>query len=250
MYYESWWLSISGDTLGSMCAVTWEKNILWYFDSFDMQYPKEYEFRAKQDGMKVIYNTVPYQHIKSVLGAYYYLFLTQTVIWRGLLWHSTNVQYQWCQLQWAVYRTIFQINIIHIYRMPEKFCVYCQEVTPHYVNKYGCLSAVTMSLWAVKVSMNQIAQVETPLMCLVVIRQQHETSGWSETYFITPHSVKNIKPPANGRNIVGCYMLRPFAHPVAYCWMLLRLVAESLKPVKLFSQQDSQHFFCSVIAEA
>ena len=42
---------------------------------------------------------------------------------------------------------------------------------------------------------------------------------------------------ANGRNIVGCYMLRPFAHPVACCWMSLRVVAQSLKPVKLFSQQ-------------
>ena len=31
-----------------------------------------------------------------------------------------------------------------------------------------------------------------------------------------------------------CYMLRPFAHPVACCWMLLR---KNLKPVKLFSQQ-------------
>ena len=41
---------------------------------------------------------------------------------------------------------------------------------------------------------------------------------------------------ANGRNIVECYMLSPFAHPVACCWMLLR-VAQSLKPVKLFSQQ-------------
>ena len=38
-------------------------------------------------------------------------------------------------------------------------------------------------------------------------------------------------------NIVGSYMLRPFAHPVACCWMLLRVVAQSLKPVKLFSQQ-------------
>ena len=27
---------------------------------------------------------------------------------------------------------------------------------------------------------------------------------------------------ANGRNIVGCYILRPFAHPVACCWELLR----------------------------
>ena len=32
-------------------------------------------------------------------------------------------------------------------------------------------------------------------------------------------------------------MLGPFAHPVACCWMLLRVVAQSLKPVKLFSQQ-------------
>ena len=40
-------------------------------------------------------------------------------------------------------------------------------------------------------------------------------------------------------NIVGCYMLRPFAHPVACCWMLSRVVAQSLKPVKLFSQQLS-----------
>ena len=38
-------------------------------------------------------------------------------------------------------------------------------------------------------------------------------------------------------NIVRCYMLRPFAHPVACCWMLLSVVAQSLKPVKLFSQQ-------------
>ena len=37
----------------------------------------------------------------------------------------------------------------------------------------------------------------------------------------------------NRPNIVGCYMLRPFA----CCWMLLRVVAQSLKPVKLFSQQ-------------
>ena len=42
---------------------------------------------------------------------------------------------------------------------------------------------------------------------------------------------------ANGRNIVKCYMLRPFAHRVACCRMLLLVVAPSLKPVKLFSQQ-------------
>ena len=30
-------------------------------------------------------------------------------------------------------------------------------------------------------------------------------------------------------------MLRPFAHPNACCWELLRVVAQSLKPVKLLS---------------
>ena len=38
-------------------------------------------------------------------------------------------------------------------------------------------------------------------------------------------------------NIIGCYMLRPLAHPVACCWMSLRVVVQSLKPVMLFSQQ-------------
>ena len=32
-------------------------------------------------------------------------------------------------------------------------------------------------------------------------------------------------------------MLCPFVHPVACCWMLLRVVAQTLKPVKRFSQQ-------------
>ena len=47
---------------------------------------------------------------------------------------------------------------------------------------------------------------------------------------------------ANGRNIVGCYMLGPFAHPVAFCWMLLCFVAQSLKPVKLLAPcKRAQH---------
>ena len=40
-------------------------------------------------------------------------------------------------------------------------------------------------------------------------------------------------------------MLRPFAHPVACCWMLLRVVAQSLKPVKLFGQKlPTFRLFC------
>ena len=37
-------------------------------------------------------------------------------------------------------------------------------------------------------------------------------------------------------------MLRPFAHPVAFCWMLLRVVGQSLKPVKLLVPCKRAHY--------
>ena len=56
----------------------------------------------------------------------------------------------------------------------------------------------------------------------------------------------HVKPSANGCNIagqqlptlldVGCYMLHPFAHPVADYWVLLGVVACSLKPVKFLAK--------------
>ena len=36
-------------------------------------------------------------------------------------------------------------------------------------------------------------------------------------------------------NTVGCYILRPFAHPFACCCVLLGVVAQSLKSVKLLA---------------
>ena len=40
---------------------------------------------------------------------------------------------------------------------------------------------------------------------------------------------------ANKPDVVESYMLRPFAHPVAFCWMSLPVFAQSLKPVKLLA---------------
>ena len=47
---------------------------------------------------------------------------------------------------------------------------------------------------------------------------------------------------ANKSYVVGYYMLRPFAHPIAFCWMLLRVVGQSLKPVKLLAPCKRAHF--------
>ena len=41
----------------------------------------------------------------------------------------------------------------------------------------------------------------------------------------------NIKPCADEGNIVECYMLRPFAHPVAYCCELVGVVASVSTPL-------------------
>ena len=46
-----------------------------------------------------------------------------------------------------------------------------------------------------------------------------------------------LKPPANGCNIVGYCMLRPFAHPAAYCCAFLGVVEQSLKTAKLLTQR-------------
>ena len=61
------------------------------------------------------------------------------------------------------------------------------------------------------------------------------------------HADDQTQPTFETSNIVRFYMLRPFAHPVACCWMLLEVVAQSLKPVKLLAplpangRNNSQH---------
>ena len=59
-----------------------------------------------------------------------------------------------------------------------------------------------------------------------------------------------LKPLANGREIVECYMLRPFALPVAFFCVLLGVAAQFELNRPNFRANNSQHFFCSVIAEA
>ena len=43
-----------------------------------------------------------------------------------------------------------------------------------------------------------------------------------------------LKLLANGRNIVGCYMLPPFAHPVACCCVLLGVCCAKSETLQTF----------------
>ena len=84
------------------------------------------------------------------------------------------------------------------------------------------------------------ASVSTPLLGVVasVCNSRNKSVFWQCSCFKCKAACKWTQHcwPTTP-NIVGCYMLRPFAHPVACCWMLLRVVVQSLKPVKLFRQQ-------------
>ena len=51
------------------------------------------------------------------------------------------------------------------------------------------------------------------------------------TLHVSFYSLWHIKPSANGRNIVGWYMLRPLAHPFACYCMLLRVVVSCMPNV-------------------
>ena len=46
---------------------------------------------------------------------------------------------------------------------------------------------------------------------------------------IWPRKWGIVKPSGNGPNIVGCYMLRPFAHPISCCCVLLEVVAQRIE---------------------
>ena len=48
-------------------------------------------------------------------------------------------------------------------------------------------------------------------------------------------------------NIIGCYMLHSFAHPVACCWMLLCVVAQSLKPVNFYQPTTPSHSSSNIV---
>ena len=57
-----------------------------------------------------------------------------------------------------------------------------------------------------------------------------------------PNVYISLKPRANGRDIVGCYMFYPFAHPVACCWELLRKVLNwSNVELRENGRNNSQH---------
>ena len=68
-------------------------------------------------------------------------------------------------------------------------------------------------------------------------RGNHIISSGLRHSFLHVFVLLALKPPANGCNIVGYCMLRPFAHPAAYCCVFLGVVEQSLKTAKLLTQR-------------
>ena len=86
--------------------------------------------------------------------------------------------------------------------------------------KFYNLQLTTFSFEFVK-KLQEIFRTGLQLARLVEARH----AKWVSTSWISTKSTHLIniyfKPHANGRNNVGSYILRPFAHPVACCWVFL-----------------------------
>ena len=50
-------------------------------------------------------------------------------------------------------------------------------------------------------------------------------------FFLMVDSLGCVQTDATTPSVVGCYILRPFAQPVACCCVLLGVVAQSLEPI-------------------
>ena len=57
------------------------------------------------------------------------------------------------------------------------------------------------------------------LVCLVKSKTRKQKSVERDILLSNAKFLGDLSLPANGRNIVGCYMLRPFANPVACFWV-------------------------------
>ena len=70
-----------------------------------------------------------------------------------------------------------------------------------------------------------------------MLQNVHTRKGGDCTVNATSGLIFSLNPVQTDATLLDVACCVRFAHPIACCWMLLRVVAQSLKPVKLFSQQ-------------
>ena len=88
--------------------------------------PNEIKYYLKTSGKKMVYSSDEIQERDSVLCGYWCLYyLLERQKRKSLLDVIHNPKFSF---------TNQMIN----HQVLIKFCVYCQEVTPHYMNQYGC----------------------------------------------------------------------------------------------------------------
>ena len=70
------------------------------------------------------------------------------------------------------------------------------------------------------------------LVCLVKSKARKQKSLERDIWLSSAKLVGDLRPPANGRKIVGCYMLRPFANLFECFGLLLGVVVSVCTPLQ------------------
>ena len=119
-----------------VCYRNVDKQYCEYFDPFGLIMPSEIKHYLKTSGKRIVYSSDEIHERDSVLCGYWCLYyLLERQKGKSLLLDVIhNPKFSFTN-QIVNHHKLFYVTLLY---MTEKFCVYCQEVTPHYVNQYGC----------------------------------------------------------------------------------------------------------------
>ena len=123
---------------GSHWVATYvKKNKINNFDSFGMPPFQEIVDHAKSKNLTLVHQDNQIQNIMTTTCGYFCLYFLNEMN-KGTTYYdllevfdirSTMKNERFIEKYFKIVQSIYM----------NKFCVYCQEVTPHYVNEYGCL---------------------------------------------------------------------------------------------------------------
>ena len=121
-----------------ICYRNVDKQYCEYFDPFGLIMPNEIKNCLKTSGKKMVYSSDEIQERDCFVWLLVLILPSGEIKGQIIIRRYTQPQIQFHKSNDKSPISDKLFYVIHIYKMTEKFCVYCQEVTPHYVNQYGC----------------------------------------------------------------------------------------------------------------
>ena len=114
-----------------VCYRNVDKQYCEYFDPFGLIMPNKIKNYLKTSGH-------PMTRKRQCFVRFLVLILSSRATERKIIIRrhtQPQIQFHKSNDKSPISDKLFYVTLLY---MTEKFCVYCQEVTPHYMNQYGC----------------------------------------------------------------------------------------------------------------